>query len=614
MALKEINGVNFYQMIKAGAITLRANMQKINDLNVFPIADGDTATNMYMTLSGGLNAVKNDVNEDLGIVAGNFARGMLMGARGNSGVILSQIFYGIADGFNGKKVANANDFCTAFKLGTKKAYEAVMEPTEGTILTVMREATENAEKWVKDKKDCGECVVMYDYLNAVCGFMQTSLENTPNLLAVLKDAGVVDSGGAGLVCIMEGMRKALSLNSTEKVGENAEGEGLEHNEMDKAIAYDFNASMPALNVDLSKFTENSVMKFGYCTEFLLRLQNCKIDVNQFNLQNFKGELEGYGDSIVTFQNGTIVKVHIHTFNPENVLTFCHKFGEFLTIKIENMTLQHNETHNAVVENWNGEKCETNENIENTHKTTAKTVENATKMQSYDCLQGVSCGIKKKKYATVAVASGQGICNTFKELGADYVVDGGQSNNPSTQDFLNAFNEVNAENIFVLPNNSNIILTAKQASELYKDSNVIVIESKNIGEGYAVLQMLNYDFDSVEEIRQNMIEAMQGVQTALVSKAVRNAEIDSVAVSKDCYVGFVGKKIITSADTKIQTALQLMDGLNAQKNEFAIIIYGDSFTRQEKAEFKVLATSVFKGVELFEINGGQSIYDMIIILE
>ena len=280
MALKEVNGVNFYQMVKAGAITLRANMQKINDLNVFPIADGDTATNMYMTLSGGLNAVKNAVNEDLGVVAGNFARGMLMGARGNSGVILSQIFYGIADGLNGKKVANASDFCTAFKLGTKKAYDAVMEPTEGTILTVMREATENAEKWVKDKKQSGECIIMYDYLNAVCNFMQTTLENTPNLLAVLKEVGVVDSGGAGLVCIMEGMRNALSLNAEAKSSENAEGEKIENDEIDKSIENEFSASIPAVNVDLSKFTENSVMKFGYCTEFLLRLQNCKIDVNQ----------------------------------------------------------------------------------------------------------------------------------------------------------------------------------------------------------------------------------------------------------------------------------------------------------------------------------------------
>lgn len=633
MALKEINGVNFYQMVKAGAITLRANLQRINELNVFPIADGDTATNMLMTLNGGLNMFKDNIAENVGVLADNLAKGMLMGARGNSGVILSQIFYGIAEGLNGKQSANALELCRAFEVGTQKAYDAVMEPTEGTILTVMREATENAGKLLKNRKNEDKSISINEFIYNICIFMERSLENTPNLLAVLKEAGVVDSGGAGLLCIMQGMKFALSKeNNEENANENVdskceneksgkgekknnkefnphlksqiingfenESEGLLnnlHSGQNGQSGNDFGQPNQITLIDLNKFTENSVMKFGYCTEFLLRLQNSKIDVNQFNLQNFKANLEMLGDSIVTFQNGTIVKVHIHTFTPENVLSFCHSYGEFLTIKIENMTLQHNETHDVVVENWDGKRAESKKQS----KTTAKNEEKADKMQ---------------KYATVAVASGQGICETFKQLGADYVVNGGQSNNPSTQDFVEAFRAVNAQNIFVLPNNANIILTAKQAGELCSDLNVVVIESKNVGEGYAVLQMLNYDFDTIDEIKQNMIDAMQGVKTALVSKAVRSADLNGVAVAKDCYVGFENKKIITSADTKEQTALQLMQGLNAQNYEFAIIIYGESFEGNEKTDFKVRASSLYSGLELYEINGGQNIYDMIIILQ
>ena len=632
MSLNEINGLNLYQMVKAGAITLRTNMQRINDLNVFPIADGDTATNMLMTVSGGLNIFKENVTPNIGLFTDGLAKGMLMGARGNSGVILSQIFFGIAEGLKGKATANALELCNAFAIGTQKAYDAVMEPTEGTILTVMREATENAGKLLINENK-NKQITVNEFISNICVFMQTSLENTPNQLAVLKEAGVVDSGGAGLLCIMQGMKFALSKENNEKnANANVEtecenkkiGKGERKNNKDfnlrlksqiingfenesenqlsdlhsgqkEQSTNDFGQPNQIVLIDLNKFTENSVMKFGYCTEFLLRLQNGKIDVNQFNLQNFKANLEMLGDSIVTFQNGTIVKVHIHTFKPENVLSFCHGFGEFLTIKIENMTLQHNETHNVVVENWDGGRA----GSEKQSKITAKNAEKADKM---------------KKYATVTVASGQGICETFRQLGADYVIEGGQSSNPSTQDFINAFNAVNATNIFVLPNNSNIILTAKQAGELYEGANIVVIESKNIGEGYAVLQMLNYNFNTIDEIKQNMIDAMQGVKTALVSKAVRSADLNGVAVAKDCYVGLENKKVITSADTKEQTALQLMQGLNAQNYEFAIIIYGESFSETEKTDFKMCASSLYSGLELYEINGGQNIYDMIIILQ
>ena len=438
---KIIDGQIFERMILFGASNLQVNIKEVNDLNVFPIPDGDTGENMYLTFKGGLDKLKASTSGLLGEKARMLAEGMLLNARGNSGVILSQLFFGLSKGVLGKDTATLYEFGNALKMGVKCAYEAVAHPVEGTILTVAREAVENACSKLSDDLSVEEFFRIY------LKEMRKSLERTPNLLAVLKESGVIDSGGAGLVYIMEGFCKAF---------------GNEELFEELAVSMDDEAS-----IDFSKFNEDSVMEFGYCTELLLQLQNCKIDIDNFNVKDLISFLETVGDSIVAFQTGTVVKIHVHTMMPWMVLEHCQKLGEFLTVKIENMTLQHNET--------------------------AKKEQKKKKPVR-----------SRRKYATVTVATGDGLIKIFEELGADYVITGGQTNNPSSEEFIEAFDSVNADYIFVLPNNGNVLLAAKQAANIYKGSQVIVIESKNIGQGYSALSMLDYSSDNLEEITENFI--------------------------------------------------------------------------------------------------------------
>ncbi|MBO7525191.1 MAG: DAK2 domain-containing protein [Clostridia bacterium] len=409
---KAIDGKEFFSLIAAGVANLNKNLKTVNELNVFPIPDGDTGDNMYHTISGGFERIRSIEQNDVGKRARALADGMLLNARGNSGVILSQLFAGLADGLDGKTTATVSDLAAAFNEGVKTAYLSVIKPVEGTILTVARESFGRGAETLKEDSDLGQ------YFTEVLKEMKVSLENTPNLLAVLKEAGVIDSGGAGLYYIADGMKRALS-------GEETITETAGRTEPDK-------------NVDFSKFDEDTEMTFGYCTEFLLRLQNRKTDVKNFDEKVIIDYLSTIGDSIVCFKTGSIVKAHVHTFEPYKALEFCRSFGEFLTVKIENMTLQHNET-------IGGELA----------VTTAKN--------------------ERKPFGVVAVATGAGVIEMFKDFGADVVIDGGQGNNPSAETFIKAFDEVNADDIFVLPNNSNIILTAKQAGKMYDNSAVHVIE-------------------------------------------------------------------------------------------------------------------------------------------
>ena len=323
------------------------------------------------------------------------------------------------------------------------------------------------------------------------------------------------------------------------------------------------------------------MKFGYCTEFLLQLQTCKTDVKNFDLDKIKAYLETVGDSIVAFISGTVVKVHVHTMTPGTVLDYCQQYGEFLTLKIENMTLQHNET---VISNRFDEKREDKKSAE------------------------------KKPYALVTTASGEGIKQTFTELGADYVIYGGQTNNPSTEDFISAFDEVNAKTIFVLPNNSNIIMAAKQAAVLYKDSDVRVVPSHNIGEGYAALTMLSYDSGDADAIAGELEDAMQGVITGMITHSVRDADIDGVSIDKDAYIGFTDKKMLASDGNKIDTAMLLLDKLNAKSHEFLIAVFGKEMTDIERGEFTARMSAEYPMMEVYTIDGGQEVYDLMLILQ
>lgn len=372
------------------------------------------------------------------------------------------------------------------------------------MLTVMRCATRYISRKVYDSPE----ELLKDFLAEA----KRTLEKTPDMLPVLKKAGVVDSGGAGLVYIVEGMLKAFTEDDED---------------------LDISVSPSKQDIDVSLFTEDSVLEYGYCTEVLVRLMNAKINIEAFDVSTITDYLKSIGDSVVTFKNGSIVKIHVHTKTPDKVLSFCQQFGEFLKIKIENMSLQHN---NTIVEKDGALK-----EVQNT-------------------------AVEKQRYGVVAVASGDGIKNLFTERGADIIVDGGQSMNPSTQDFLDAFEKVNAKTIFVLPNNSNIILAAKIAGSMYTGSKVYVIESQNIGSGYAALSMYNPDSNE-EEIVSELTNAMAGVTSIAVSKTVRNTE----GVTSGYYIGFIGKDILCNNPIRKEATIGALEKVNPSSFEICILI-------------------------------------------
>lgn len=546
---QKINGLMYARMICGGAKNLRSHAQAINNLNVFPIPDGDTGDNMMLTMLGGGSAIGED-NENISIVSRRVADGMLLSARGNSGVILSQFFDGIADGLSGLECADNTQFSKALRCGVEHAYNAVIEPTEGTILTVARTAAEYTCSRISNTAE--------EMLENFIGEAKRTLDKTPEMLPVLKKAGVVDSGGAGLVYIMEGMLGAIN-------------DRLEASDLKS-----FAQSEP--DIDLNLFTEDSTLEYGYCTELLIRLQRAKTNPESFDVKIISDYLQTIGDSVVAFKTGSAVKVHVHTMTPDKVLAHCQKYGEFLKVKVENMSLQHN---------------------------------NAT-------LDAINISAKKeqdiKKYGVVAVASGIGIKEMFIERGADAIVEGGQTMNPSAEDFIEAFKKANAENILVFPNNSNIILTAKQAATMYKDAKVYIIESKNIGEGYAALSMLDTDSGNTNQIIEELTDAMNGVATAEISKCIRDAVMDNIEIHDGDYIGIEGKNILTVCDNRLQAAYSTIDRLNPTKYDICILIYGKNVNTDEANSLNRYISSNYRGKEVYVVDGMQDIYDYILILE
>ena len=551
MDKKTIDGNIYSQMIAGGASVLGSHSGEVDDLNVFPIPDGDTGTNMLQTIEGGAQAPSAEA--DIAKESEKIAEAMLLNARGNSGVILSQFFAGIARGLEGVHEADVDALVVAFKSGVESAYKSVFKPTEGTILTVMREATQVAA-------DSGAKTPV-EFLDLFIKAAEESLLHTPDLLPVLKKAGVVDSGGAGLIYIIKGMKRALDGESFEQRKQVAEA---------------------STELDLDAFDENSVLEFGYCTELLLRLQNAKCVIDTFDVGTIISYLETIGDSIVAVKNGSIVKIHVHTMTPDKVLSFCQNYGEFLKIKIENMSLQHNNTELP---------SDKDEDAIETH-------------------------VEKElsELAVVAVANGEGVKEAFIDMSVDVIVDGGQSMNPSTEDFLRAFDEAHARKILVFPNNSNIILAANQAASLYKKAEVRVVNSKTIGDGYAALSMLDSESGDLEEIATACEEAMQGVITAEVSKCVRDAEFDGVNVKTDDYIGFVGKNILSCSENRLEAAKSSCDKIELDSHEICIIIRGEDSTDEEAAELEAYVNSKYPRTETFVLEGGQHVYSYIIIAE
>ena len=559
MPVNTIDGELYSQLITAGAANLSIHEEEVNNLNVFPIPDGDTGSNMLLTMNGGKNAIIQEAN--ISKAAQVIASGMLLGARGNSGVILSQFFDGISAGFADLATADVTQFGIACREGVKHAYEAVMTPVEGTILTVVKDATEYACSIKADS--------ILDFIENFIAEAKLSLERTPNLLPVLKKAGVVDSGGAGLIYIMEGMKQFLKGETISTANKD---------DLTKS-QHGGNFGSQAKGIDLNKFTSDSILEFGYCTELLLRLQNAKCDVENFSVETIKEYLGTIGDSIVAFKTGSIIKIHVHTKNPGKVFDFCQQYGEFLTVKVENMSLQHN-------------------NLDEDEF--AKPKKDNTK--------------DAKKYGVVAVASGSGIQQMFREHGADVVINGGQSMNPSAEDFIKAFKEANAETIFVFPNNGNVILAAKQAAKLFQEAQIEVIETKTIGQGYAGLTMLDTTSNDTQQILDDINMGIEGVDTYMISHCVRDAEMDGKQLHAGDYIGFLDKKILVASSDRKKTAFQTVEGIDFTDHEVCILIRGIDSTSYEEEEVRNYLMLKHPGIEVYEVEGGQDIYSYIFIVE
>ncbi len=549
MARKFLNGNLFAKMFRGGVAYLRAHVKAVNDMNVFPVPDGDTGDNMMMTMEGGAKALSCIDGESLDSVAKSLMDGMLLGARGNSGVILSQFFAGISKEFVGHEEVSVEDVGHALKKGIEQAYSSVNSPKEGTILTVARESVEYAVSRINE-----ESTVESLFKDLVME-MDASLKRTPEILDVLKEAGVVDSGGAGLKYIAEGFLKILN------------GEDLETLE---AAAPATSASVA--DIDFSKFGPDSVMDYGYCTELLVQLMNSKTDPETFDVQVIKDFLATIGDSIVAYKTGTIIKLHVHTMQPYKVLEFCHQFGEFITLKIENMSVQHNETVEQPKEK------------------------------------------PHKRYGVVAVANGDGIRDLYTKLGADEIVSGGQTMNPSAQNFLEVFEDINADHIIVFPNNSNIILAARQAAKIYENAQIHVIESKSVGDCYAALSTLDLENENIEEIIEGINNAMSEVETGFVTYAVRNTEMNGVKVREGDYISFCGKQMMASEPEILNSAMKMLEGMNAAERDIVNIFYGKSVTQELLEEFTTRIEEAFPDIEIQTLNGGQDVYRFIIVVE
>lgn len=547
MKTNKINGSTFAELLRFGYRNLSAHYEAINDLNVFPVPDGDTGTNMKLTYSNGLKTISDD-DASVSQIADEFARGMLFGARGNSGVLTSQYFRGLADALKGLQNLSVANFANAMFAGYKNAYKACVDPQEGTILTVAREGIEKIT--LDDKDDFAT------FLTKIITTMKVSLDNTPNLLPVLKENGVIDSGGKGLLTIFEGY---LSFFTGEEIPFEEEKKEIEES----------HESAPS--IDYSAFNENSVLDYGYCTEFLLQLLTSKIDIPSFDINQFIDFMQKHGDSLVCFQTGTIVKVHIHTKKPYEVIEYAQKFGEFVSFKMENMALQ----HNSLIKEDEKKKHE------------------------------------RKAVAFVAVAQGDGIIDTFKNNGCDLVLNGGQTMNTSVSELIDAFNYVNADEIFVLPNESNMIKACEQAADLYKDSKVRVIPTKTLQEGYFVLTNLK-GLPQDEYLYESLLECRKQITSLVVFKSGKEAKINGEVAPKGSYVGAIRHDLKTYADNKVDATMQLLKEIpDIENKELMFIIYGQHTNISEVERVMTAINDRYFMMEVGLVDGKQDVYDLLI---
>lgn len=550
--MRSINAVLLKKMFISGSNNLYNHYPEIDALNVFPVPDGDTGSNMSMTLENGAAEIEKKSFTDVYTLATAFSRGLLMGARGNSGVITSQIFRGFAQSLEGKKTINIALVEEAFANGTKVAYKAVMRPVEGTILTVIREASSALTEYAKKEEDIEKCLKYF--LNQA----KASLKRTPDLLPVLKEVGVVDSGGAGLVRIIEGMVSALSGKDIKK-----------------------KENVASKNSTAQQHVEHD--EFGYCTEFILRLDpNNK---KPFVESRFKSVLLGHGNSLVVVHDDEFVKVHVHTLNPGAVLTYGQSFGEFVKIKVENMT----EQHTSLTENA-GAPVVKEEEVEEIHHEPTKEV------------------------AMVAVAAGKGIEGSFKDLGVEEIISGGQTMNPSIVNIVNAIKKTDAKNVFVFPNNSNIIMAALQAKDvLHEEVNVIVVHTKTIPQGIAAVSQFSPDLSENENL-DNMKEVIKHIRTCEITYAIKDTVMNNVEIKKDNFMAIADKKVLC-CEAKAEKALFLaLKKMIKDDNYLATIFVGRDVDEKTFNRLTRELPELYPAIEFDIRRGDQPVYSYLIGIE
>lgn len=548
MKFNKINGEHLYYMMSNAANKLELQSEYVNSLNVFPVPDGDTGTNMSMTFRAAVKEIEGMNNKNIGEVSKKLAKGALMGARGNSGVILSQILRGISKGLEGKEEADASEFANALLEGSKSAYKAVMRPTEGTILTIVRTAGEVAVALKEND--------ITELMREVCRESKIMLDKTPEMLPALKKAKVVDSGGMGLLIILQGIQEALENDLKVTTG------------TPQAV------KSSVAQAQRSETMSEEDIKFGYCTEFIIL-------GDATHAEDFKSKVIDKGDSLVVVGYEDVIKVHIHTNNPGKVLEEAVKFGELSKIKIDNMR----EEHREMLEGLYDESAETEESI---------------------------AAEEFKRYAFISVAMGEGMKNIFKDLGVDYVIEGGQTMNPSTQDMLAAIEKLNAEHIFILPNNKNIIMAANQAAEI-SDKDIRVIPTKTIPQGITCITMFNPEAD-VEENVEELKEAIEMVKTTSVTYAVRDTEIDGKEIKEGNILGLVEGKIKEVGENPYKVAEDLIGSLVDEDSELITIFYGKDCEEEKVDALIEKLEEKYGDLDVQCYNGEQPLYYFIMSVE
>ena len=543
--MKNISAAALKEIFISGANNIANNYKHIDALNVFPIPDGDTGTNMMMTIQSGVKNIVNVETSHCGELASAFSRGLLLGARGNSGVILSQIFRGFAEGIKEKQELVLVDVAEAFISGTKRAYKAVLKPVEGTMLTVIKDASNALENFVKANPEASIVDAMIHMVNAA----NTSLENTPNLLNALKEAGVVDSGGAGVLKILGGFLSALEGNP---------------------VAASQESSSETKYVLFDKVEDDEDDEFGYCTEFVMRLLpevEGKIPYNQEQLREF---LESVGVSVVLVNDEDLVKVHVHTYKPGDVFNFAQQYGEFITIKVENMDEQHDRLEKKP---------------------------------------------ERKKLAIVTVAVGDGLTRLFTQLRADIVISGGQTMNPSIEDFVKAISKLNPESVIILPNNSNIVMSAKQAADILnkKGINTKIVPTTSIQQGISACMGFNPDLD-IEENLIEMFAATKRVVCGQITTAVRDSRSNGINIKSGDYLAIREKKIVAASVEILDVAKSLVDSMMTYDAEIVTIIAGLDASKELVKALEAYIYDSYSHVEVEIQQGDQPVYNLLLAVE